>query len=406
MKILLIARDCPFPANDGGKIRIFNLIKNLSHHDITLVCRTMSPEDQAGIAELKKYCRTVYGIYIPSPGSFIKKLNWVLPFVFSKYPLGMSTIFFKEIQKTIQEICANERFDVIQVEHSSLTIYLDDLFIPDTSRTILTMHNIDYIRNERVIENLSFGIKKIYELINQAKYKQWELACLERYDRIIAMSELDREIMINDVPGLNVDIIPNGVDTFEITYKEEERSQENNKNIVYVSSLDNEANHDGAMYFVDEIFPIIKNKCPDAVIRFVGRCPRKELVDRHNGSDIVVTGMVPSVIKYYQEAAVAIVPLRSGGGTRLKVLEAMAAGVPVVSTTVGAEGINITSGTDIWLADTPDCFAHCVVDLFNDMSMRSSIVKHAREKVEKEYDWKIISQRHDLLYKSLQLDNE
>jgi len=223
MKILLIARDCPFPANDGGKIRIFNLIKNLSHHDITLVCRTMSPEDQAGIAELKKYCRTVYGIYIPSPGSFIKKLNWVLPFVFSKYPLGMSTIFFKEIQKTIQEICANERFDVIQVEHSSLTIYLDDLFIPDTSRTILTMHNIDYIRNERVIENLSFGIKKIYELINQAKYKQWELACLERYDRIIAMSELDREIMINDVPGLNVDIIPNGVDTFEITYKEEER---------------------------------------------------------------------------------------------------------------------------------------------------------------------------------------
>ncbi len=401
MKILLIARDCPFPANNGGKIRIFNLIKNLSHHDITLVCRTMSPEEQSGVSELKKYCRNVHAIHIPSPRSFVVKLGWVLPFVFSRYPVGMSTVYFKEIRKTIQQICANDRFDIIQVEHSSLTIYLDYLSIPDTSRTILTMHNIDYIRNERVIENLSFGVKKIYQWINQAKYKQWELASLKRYDRIIAMSELDKEIMTNDLPGLNVAIVPNGVDTIEIIFNRKERYQQNNKNIIFVASMDNEANHDGAMYFINEIFPLIKKEHSGAVVRLVGRFPREELARKHNGKDIVVTGMVPSVDKYYQEATVAIVPLRSGGGTRLKVLEAMAAGVPMVSTAVGAEGINITSGIDILLADTPESFARCVVDLFTDIPMRNSIVENARRKAEQEYDWKIIAKQHDLIYGSM-----
>lgn len=401
MKILLISRDCPFPANDGGKIRVFNLIKNLSHHDITLVCRTMSPEEQSGISELKKYCRHVHAVHIPSPRSFFEKLRWVLPFIFSRYPVGLSTIFFKEFLKTIQEVCANDSFDVIQVEHSSLTIYLDHLSIPDTSRTILTMHNIDYIRNERVMENLPFGIEKIYQWINQAKYKQWELASLKRYDRIIAMSDIDKEIMTNDLPGLDVAIVPNGVDTDAVFFEQKESYPINNKNIVFVASLDNETNHDGAMYFINEIFPLIKKECPGAVISLVGRLPGEELIRKHNGNDIVVTGMVPSVDKYYQEATVAIVPLRSGGGTRLKVLEAMAAGVPVVSTTVGAEGINITTGKDILLADTPEGFARGVVDLLSDIPMRNSIINHARKKVEQEYDWKTIAEQHDLIYRSL-----
>jgi len=401
MKILLIARDCPYPANDGGKIRIFNLIKNLSHHDITLVCRTMFPEEQLGVSELKKYCSNVHAIHIPSPSSFIEKLRWVLPFVFSRYPIGMATIFFKNFLKTIQEVCANNSFDVIQIEHSSLTIYLDYLSIPDTTRTILTMHNIDYIRNERVINNLPFGIAKIYQRMNQSKYKQWELASLQRYDRVVAMSEIDKDIMTNDLPGLNVDIVPNGVDTVAVAFNQEKRYRQDSRNIVFVASLDNEANHDGAMYFVNEIFPLVKKEYPDVVIYLVGRFPKEELTRKHNGNDIVVTGMVPSVDEYYHESAVAIVPLRSGGGTRLKVLEAMAVGVPVVSTTVGAEGINITTNKDIMLADTPEDFACCVVDLLTDIPMRNNIIEQARRKVEQEYDWKIIAEQHDLIYKSL-----
>lgn len=401
MKILFIARTCPYPANDGEKIRVFNLLRNLSHHEITLVCRSMSDDDQSGTVELEKYCKHVHAVYIPSPASFFEKVRWVMPFIFSKYPVSLSTVFFKEILKTIQQVCAGNRFDVIQIEHSSLTIYLDYLTLPGNSKTVLTMHNIDYVRNERVIKNLPFSIEKIYQQLNQSKFKRWEISSLKRYDTVIAMSSIDKDIMINDIPGLNVAIVPNGVDTVAISFDQNERYQQNDRNIVFVASMENEANHDGAMYFINEIFSIVKKECPDAVLYMVGRSPRDELANKHNGDDIIVTGMVDSVYEYYKKAAVAIVPLRSGGGTRLKILEAMAAGAPVVSTTVGAEGINVTSGKDILLADKPEEFAQCVVRVLTDKSESNSLVKEARKKVEQEYDWRIIAKQHDSVYESL-----
>ena len=401
MKILFIARTCPFPANDGEKIRVYNVIKNLAHHDITLVCRSMTPEDEKGVTELKKYCKNVYAAYIPSPQTLFEKIKWVVPFVFSKYPIGLSTVFFKEIQEIIQNACDKEDFDIIQIEHSSLTIYLDYLSLAKLPPTLLTMHNVDYVRNERVINNLSFGFEKIFQQLNQKKFKNWEIESLQRYDHIIAMSNVDRQIMLNDIPELQVSIVPNGVDIEELSVDSTDRLKVDNKNIIFVASMDSEANHDGAMYFIDAIFPLVKKSCADAVLYMVGRSPRKELLAKSNNKDIIVTGMVDSVYEYYKMAAIAIVPLRSGGGTRLKIFEAMAAGVPSVSTTIGAEGINVISGEDIVLADDPESFAAGVVELLTDKIKYSVIVKNARLKVEQEYDWRIIARKHDSVYQSL-----
>ena len=401
MKILLIARTCPYPANDGEKIRVFNLIKNLSHHEITLVCRAMTEEEQKGVSELEKYCKDVYAVYIPSPESFWVKLSWVRPFVFSKYPISLSTVFFEKKLEIIQRICNEKEFDIIQIEHSSLTIYLDFLSFKKKTGTVLTMHNIDYVRNSRLINNLSFSIKKIYQLINQIKFKKWELASLKRYDRIITMSDIDRDMLLKDMPSLVISVVPNGVDTKTIGFSTTKSIEQNNMNIIFVASMDSEANHDGAIYFIEHVFPLIKKKIPDAVSIFVGRNPKKELSDKHNGKDIIVTGMVNSVFKYYQDAAVAIVPLRSGGGTRLKILEAMAAGVPVVSTTIGAEGLNLKNNEDILLADSPVDFANCIIKLLGSVLLRKSIIKKGRLKVELEYDWSISAEHSDDLYRSI-----
>jgi len=405
MKILFIARTCPYPANDGERIRVYNIIKNMSHHDVTLVYRSMTPADKEGIHELNKYCKHVYPAYIPSPNSGFQKLKWILPFVFSKYPIGLSTVYFKEVQKIIQDSCEREDFDIIQIEHSSLTIYLDFLRIKNMPKTVLTMHNVDYVRNDRVIENLSFGVDKLYQIFNQMKFKQWEIESLKRYDHVIAMSEVDKQIMLNDAPELDVSIVPNGVDTKAVSFDVSTRLKSHNKKIVFVASMDSEANHDGAMYFIDHVFPLIKQESPDVELYVVGRSPRKELLNKSNDTGIIVTGMVDSVYDYYREAAVSIVPLRSGGGTRLKIFESMAIGVPVVSTTVGAEGINVSSGEDILLADNPENFASAVLELLKNDVLYAGIVKRARSRMLEEYDWGVIAKQHDLVYELLKANS-
>lgn len=212
MKVLFIARTCPYPPNDGEKIRVYNVVKNMSHHDVTLVYRVINEDELPAADELGKYCKKVVPVYIPSPKSIFEKIKWVIPFLFSKYPLSLSTVFFKNINDELHSLCKNSQFDIVQVEHSSLTIYLDKLNLPDNIKTVLTMHNVDYVRNERVINNLPFGIEKLYQILNQRKFKDWEIASLKKYNRVIAMSDVDKSIMLSDLPDLNISVVPNGVD--------------------------------------------------------------------------------------------------------------------------------------------------------------------------------------------------
>lgn len=396
MKIFWIARTCPYPPNDGEKIRVYNLLRQLSaKHELTLVCRVMNEEELEGLAELRKICARVHGEFIPSPHGFFEKFRWLIPFVFSQYPLGLSTVFFKQIADVIRQIGAGETFDIVQVEHSSLTIYLDYAVFRGNPARLLTMHNIDYIRNDRIIANTRIGIGKAYHLVNQARFKNWELKSLRRYDGIITMSELDSNILNNDIHGLPLHVVENGVDAVAIPFKPEKRLTDR---LIFVASMDSEANHDGAMYFVKDIFPLISKARPTASIAFVGRNPRKELLDLHNRKGIVVTGKVTDVFAYYSEAAIAIVPLRSGSGTRLKILEAMAAGVPVVSTSIGCEGLTLCDGEHLLISDTPRGFADCIARLLEDDPFREEMIRKARALVENEYDWGLIAKKHEKVY--------
>jgi len=399
MKILFIARTCPYPPNDGEKIRVFNVIKNLSQHEVTLVYRVMNDDELNSADELKKYCTNVVPVYIPSPKSIVQKIMWVMPFLISRYPLGLSTVYFKKIMNKLHDLNAGNTYDIIQVEHSSLTIYLDKLKLSPNVKTILTMHNVDYVRNERVINNLSFGIEKLYQILNQRKFKEWEIGSLKKYSKVIAMSDVDKEIMLSDSPDLDVNIVPNGVDIDAYNFDIDERLASVSNIIVFVASMDSEANHDAAMYFIDSIFPHVKEKLPELKVYMVGRSPKAELAARDNNKDIFVTGKVDSVERYYKMARVSIVPLRSGGGTRLKIMESMAAGVPVVSTSVGAEGIDVESGVNIMLADEAQAFANDVCEIFTNKELYMHLIRNARSKVENVYDWKIISKSHDAVYR-------
>lgn len=396
LKILWIARTCPFPANDGEKLRVFNLLKVLAQqHDLTVVYRVMDAEEEAGAVELGKFCKGVHGVRVPRPLGLGEKLRWMLPFLFSRYPLALCTVFFKPIARRLEQLARDEHFDIVQVEHSSLSIYMDHVGFKGSPATVLTMHNIDYVRNERVLRNTPWGVAKLYHWLNQRRFKQWELAVLKQYDRVIAMSSVDRQMLEADVPGLPVRVVPNGVDADAIPFLPAPTSTDI---VIFVASMDSEANHDGAMFFLREVWPLIGRRRPRAVLKLVGRGPNPELRAAANGKDVIVTGKVADVLKFYREADVAVVPLRSGGGTRLKILEAMAAGTAVVSTTIGCEGLDVTHGQDILVADEPEALAEAVLRMLDDRDARSDLVRAARQLVEASYDWPLIARQHQAVY--------
>ena len=281
LKILWIARTCPFPANDGEKLRVFNLLKALAQrHDLTVVYRVIEAEEEAGAVELRKFCKGVHGVRVPRPRGIAEKLRWMLPFLFSRYPLALCTVFFKPIVRQLERLACSERYDVVQVEHSSLSIYRDHVHFTDDPATVLTMHNIDYVRNERVLRNTPWGAAKLYHWLNQRRFKQWELSVLKQYDQVIAMSGVDRQMLQADVPGLPVQVVPNGVDAQAIPFAP---AVGNTSNVIFVASMDSEANHDGAMFFLREVWPLLKRHQPGAVLKFVGRSPNPELRAADNG---------------------------------------------------------------------------------------------------------------------------
>jgi len=398
MKILWIARTCPYPPNDGEKIRVFNLIKNLAHHEITLVFRAMHESELEGVDTLRRYCREVKYAYIPSPSTNLERASWCLPFLFSRYPIALSTVYFKEIAGILQELCSEHAYDIVQVEHSSLTIYLDKLKFINNPCTILTMHNVDYVRNDRVIENTPAGFYKLFLYYNQFKFKKWEARSLAGCDRIVAVSSSDREIIEQLGVAGNVEIVPNGVDTLAL--RQIEAREREPQSIIFVASMDSEANHDGALFLLKQIFPKIKALVPSVSLYLVGRNPKNSLKAFDNGEDVFVTGEVPGVLDFYEKASVAVVPLRSGGGTRLKILEAMALGVPVVSTTIGCEGLEVEDRKHLLVADDPDLFARAVVELLKDKELGRALVAASRKRVEGQYDWRSIAARQDDLYRS------
>lgn len=397
LSILWIARTCPLPANDGEKQRVYNLLKALARwHDLTVVCRLIEPEEEAGVEALRGICKTVQAVHIPRPRGALDRLRWALPFLLSHYPLSLCTMYFESIRRLLQRVADETVFDIVQVEHSSLSIYLDKVKFRGRPAQVLTMHNIDYLRSARVLANQLPGLRRLFMKLDAVRFRAWELAALSRFDRVITMSALDRALLLNDSPGLRISVVPNGVDTKAVSYLAPAPMSEV---VVYVASMDSFANHDGAMFLVQDIWPLVKAQRPAARLLIVGRAPRPALLSLHNGQDIVVTGKVAEVLDFYRGAAVAVVPLRSGGGTRLKILEAMAAGVPVVSTTVGCEGIEASAGVNVLLADESASFAAAMLKVMGDPVLQQRLSAAAREFVEESYDWGVIAEGHDALYR-------
>lgn len=405
MKILWVKAGKLLPVDTGGKIRSYNLLRQLAaRHETVLLSYYGGRRDEAYEAEIKQHLPGALTIYTAAPDATTleRSLHYVrcLP---SPAPFAVTKFTSPKVQRVVAEWVGDRRFDVVVCDFLAASLNFPRVL---ATPSVLFQHNVESILWQRQAEHEPHPIKRLVFKLEAAKMLRYEQATVGRFDHIIAVSEPDRQRMSMMTDPARISVVPTGVDLGQyraaatvdgadeaLMESGRPAADEQRPLIVFLGSMDWEANIDGVDYFCREIFPQVRAAVPGARFRIVGRTPHARVLKLASDS-IEVTGTVASVVEHLQAATVFVVPLRVGGGTRLKIYEAMAVGKAIVSTTIGAEGLDVHHGRDIWLADDAPSFASAVVTLLRDVPARRRLEKAAME-LAAQYDWPIIARRFE-----------
>jgi glycosyltransferase involved in cell wall biosynthesis len=255
---------------------------------------------------------------------------------------------------------------------------------------VLDMHNIEYelLRRRAAVERRR--LKRVGLWLEARKFTREEQLLCRSFDLVLTPSDRERDILstIDDMPP--IETIPNTIDPERIDFLAEPGTT---NELLFVGATQVDANRDGLIWFVTDVLPLIEARVPDVIVRIVGGIPPTEVQRLGDRPNVEVTGYVPEIAPYMAGAAIFIVPLRSGGGTRLKILESLAYGVPTVSTAVGAEGLNLVDEEHLLISDTPAGFADCVVRLLQDRRLGDRLRRSGRAAVEAGFSWQSVGAR-------------
>jgi sugar transferase (PEP-CTERM/EpsH1 system associated) len=398
MRILWVKGGKLIPVDTGGKIRSYNLIRQLAkRHEVTLLSYYDGPRDAAYESEIVEHFS--HAVAIPSGRAEASAVDY-LKHILSRAPYAVTKFTSARAGALIREWMADRRFDVAVCDFLSASLnFPAELSLP----TVLFQHNVESVLWRRQADYEPNPIKRMAFKLEAAKMNRYERKAVNRFDHVIAVSEKDREKMARMTEKSRISIVPTGVDLE--AYRPQPGNGANEPVVVFTGSMDWEANIDGVEYFCAEIWPRVSKAVPNARFRIVGRNPHPRVLNLASDS-IEVTGSVPSVIDYMRDAAVFVVPLRVGGGTRLKIYEAMAMGKAVVSTSVGAEGLDVVDGCDILLADTTPAFADSIIKLLCDQHAREQL-ESAAARLAASFDWSVIANRfEEVLSETIKLSNK
>lgn len=307
----------------------------------------------------------------------------------SSYQLNVAT---PQYQRAIDRLIADERIQVVHTEFS----YVGPFRIPPGVRRILDTHNVEYDVFRRMWKTTEAPVRKAHYLLEYVKLKRDELSLCRSQDVLLATSDRDSELFARDVPHVPRFVVPNGVDTAYFVPKNDAPSEPHS--LVFTGMIGYVPNADGITWFIDEILPLIAQRVPDVKLYVVGKRP-PETVRARASERVVVTGTVPDVRPYVHRSSVYVVPLRMGGGTRLKIAEALSMKKPMVTTRVGCEGIDLVDGRDALFADTPREFADAVVRLLGDADLRARLADAGHDLAKRRYDWSVIGDQLEKVYR-------
>lgn len=411
MKILFISPYIPYPPITGGKVRVLNLLDNLKDkHQIILLCLLKSPKELRDIPMVEKYAYKVVPVLRRKAWS----LTNLLRASFTRYPfLTVVNNFSKETEQSILKIMREEKPDILHAE----TFYMSQsiLSVKSQIKAPMLLSKVDveaqvYFRNARTIKN---PLLKLIGFWDAHKMIGYEVDVCRYFDYITCASDVDRKLLERYFRkrGIkkSIDLLPNGVD---VSYYHPGRSSNKFKSptVIFVGNFRYFANTDAAFYFVKNSWDIVKEVIPEARLLVVGPRLTKGIqsllsddVVKLKRDDIEVTGFVSEdkKLEFLERSWVSVAPIRIGSGTKLKILEAMSMGLPVVATPIGIEGIDAVDGESVLVSDDPKAFAQFVIRLLKSSEERSKIGQAGRDLVEKLYDWKMIAKRLDKIYLAL-----
>ncbi|MBI2268261.1 MAG: glycosyltransferase [Candidatus Blackburnbacteria bacterium] len=391
MNVLMLTPYLPYPPSSGGQIRSYNLIKQLSKkHKITLYSLIKHDEERRYIGELEKHCVKVKVFKRPAkPWTFQN----ILKTGTGPYPFLMIRNFSPEEKRDLSRVLRKEKFDIIHAETFYVSLHIPKNQIP----IVLVDQTIEYEVYQHFVENFKWPLLKPLLMIDVWKIKFWETYYWKRATGVIALSERDAQSMKKLVSGLRVSVVPNGVGEDLMR----DVPLHFCKTIIFVGNYAWLQNVEAVEILVKEIYPRVVKVVKDVKLLIVGQNTDKIPVINSPGIEVVDLKIedVAGVQKAYHEGGIMVAPLYGPSGARLKIVGAMAAKVPVVTTSIGILGIDATDREDVLLSDTYEGISKKAIKLLTDVGLYRKIALNARKLVEKKYTYEVIAEKLDAVYK-------
>jgi glycosyltransferase involved in cell wall biosynthesis len=435
MRVLFLTQILPYPLDAGPRIKTWNVLRYLKARGYEIVLASfVRPEEQKHVQAVLQTCDEVHAIPIRRSrlldvGRYAQSQLLNRPFVVQRDDL-------QAMHSLVQQMLAQREFDYLHADQLTMAQYAIHGRGPSADRglaeavaagpisgvrskrsgddgptLVFDAHNAVWELLERTKSTVSPLLKPVVGL-EAFRVKRYEGELVHKFDYVLTVTEHDRQAMLDACSAASnghrqhhqtnacdakILIIPIAVDTERLMALPR---PSNSKNVLALGSLHYPPNADGVRWFAREIFPLVKDEIPDATLTIVGKAPPRdlrEMADRHPDS-VAVTGYVERVEPYIEAAALTVVPVRAGGGMRVRILEAFARGIPVVTTPIGLEGIDAQAGEEVLVSETPRAFASNVARLLSDQSLQAGLSARARRLVEREYDWQTVLKRLDSVY--------
>jgi len=399
LKILFLSSWFPYPPINGAKIRIYNLIRELSkYHEITLLSfsRTISVEEaRNNISHLNQYCRTVKVVaarpYNPNSRDAFKGF-------FSLKPRSVVQTYSSEMAELVAETLKSDTYDVVVASEVNMP-YLVSQLASEVAGIPIILDAIEIALAKDAYRQESSPIRRLRNGLTWFKLKNFTKSLLHQVDACTVPSEQERLNLLEIMPNHpNIKVIPHSLDLERYT---DSYGDPRPNLLAYTGSFSYHANLDAAYYFLDEIYPLVKMSVPEVYLQIIGNIDGVNLDKWPVDKSVNFTGLIYDVRVPVAQSWVSIVPLRVGAGTRLKIIESLALGTPVVSTSKGAEGLELVDGKNILIADTPSAFANAVACVLQNPDLREKLSYEGRKLVREKYSSNVMGASFNALLENV-----
>lgn len=403
MRILVLScNNFPYPPSRGGtEVRTFNLIKYLhQNHDVTLFARRVENVTETQIEELKTFTDDLVLFpprEIPDQGKGLTKLigqtGRFLEAIGQMTPANVLSYRSPLIQERVDEYVEQQKCDVIICAHSISEIFIRPEY-RQRVKTVVDIHSSVYGWTRNHLDR-GASAYPLRDFLYLPLLYQYEKRYCAKFSQLVATTDYDREQLLKILPDIRVEIVPNGVDLDLFPYRPRDPG---GHNLVFVGAMSSTHNIDAARFFVLEVLPVIQQRYPDTTLTLVGANPAPEVLELANYPGVSVTGTVPSTVEYLHRGTIAVVPLRVGLGIKCKTLESMAAGIPIVASDRGLEGLTVAAAgipPRALRANSVAEYVTAIARLFDDPSVREQLSHNGRAMVESEYTWERAGQRYE-----------